>query len=101
MSRRLDQARRSRAPRFGGTDGYVTVAIDSDDLTLQRFRTAERVAKRPTPVGRADDRVRVRARLDAIPLAHSLVEKRRERAAAGIFPLVDRARHRLSGAAVV
>ena len=47
MSRRLDQARRSRAPRFGGTDGYVTVPIDGDDLTLQRFRTAERVIRSP------------------------------------------------------
>lgn len=101
MSRRLDQARRSRAPRFGRADGHVTVGIDSHDLTRQGSGTAESVAKRATPGRRADDRVRVRARLDAVPLAHSLVEKRRERTPTELFPLLDRARHRFSGAEVV
>jgi hypothetical protein len=67
----------SRPPRFGRTNGHLAVAIDGHDLTPQRARAAERIAERPTPIGRTDDRVCVGVRLDAISLAHTLVEKRR------------------------
>jgi hypothetical protein len=88
---------RSRAPRFGRTHGHVAVAIDSDDLACQRARGPEKVSEPATSARWADDRVRVRARLDAIPLTYPLFEKRCERTLTEICPLVEWAPHPLSG----
>jgi hypothetical protein len=72
------------------------VEIDGCDLAHERRLPAKETAGRAS-VGRADDRVRGRARLDEIPLTDALVQKRSERMPAELFSLVERPCHRFAG----
>ena len=74
------QACNSETHGFGWAHGHFAVTIDRDNLTCGQLRLAEETEERPTSVGRGDDRMRVRASLDAITLAYSRIEKRGERA---------------------
>ena len=77
---------------FGRACGHLAVTIDRDDLAWERTRLAKATAERATPVRGADDRLRVRVTLHAIPLAFSLVEECCERVASELL-LVAFSRH--------
>lgn len=75
----------SGAQRFGRADRHVSVAIDGDDLARERAWLAKQTSERAAPVGRADDRLCVRVRLDAIALAFALVEEGGERVSSEVL----------------
>ena len=89
----------SGAQRLGRAYGHLTLTIDRDDLAWEGTRLAKETAERATPVGRPDDRLRMRMRLHAISLAFSLVEEGCERVPSELL-LVAFSRHGPSGESV-